>query len=115
MKKKRKSGAQRRQEWHGADRKMWQDFQPKLAAAGSLLEVRTLLRESPPPDAPGRGYYSDLRFFIDTFIVPDGSTGAERALYRKLVDKLDANGELKPGGRENSEKVLREARSPYMG
>lgn len=29
--------------------------------------------------------------------------------------ELDANGELKPGGRENSEKALREARSPYMG
>ncbi|MGB7922015.1 MAG: hypothetical protein WCF57_02090 [Pyrinomonadaceae bacterium] len=105
----RKTKAQRDHEWREAERREWETFRPKLDALQSYAEARQLVAEAPPPDAPGRRYYSNLGFFLQNFTVPMGSSYAERALYLQFIQRLDADGALKPGVRQQVEEALRHA------
>ena len=107
MARNRKTKAQRDHERREAERREWEIFRPKLDALQSYVEASQLVAEAPPPDAPGRGYYSNLGFFLQAFIVPMGSSYAERALYLQFIQRLDAAGSLKPGAGQQIEEVLR--------
>jgi len=48
-------------------------------------------------DHPGRKYYSNLGFFLSSFIPPDGANTEELTLYLALISRLDQAGNLKPG------------------
>lgn len=80
-----------------ANRHAWESFRSKLEALKSSAEARALVAEAPPPDSPGRHYYSNLGFFLQAFTVPLGSSYAEKALYRQFIRRIDGLGELKPG------------------
>lgn len=105
----RKTKAQRDYEWREAERREWEIFRPKLDALQSYDEAKRLVAEAPPPDTPGRRYYSNLGFFLQAFTVPMGSSHAERGLYLQFIQRLDAAGKLKPGARQQIEDALRHA------
>ena|SRR5215216_1218121 len=109
MAQNQKTKAQRDHEYKEAERREWEIFRPKLDAIQSPVEAWQLVAEAPPPDAPGRRYYSNLGFFLQAFTVPGGSSHAERALYLQFIQRLDAAGILKPGARQQIEQSLRHA------
>lgn len=103
----RKTKAQRDHEWADAESRVWDLFRPKLEAVQNFAGAQILAAETPPPNAPGRRFYSNLAFFLSSFGVPGGSSYAEKALYLQLIKRLDAGGGLKPGARQKIEKDLR--------
>lgn len=105
----RKTKAQRDQEHSDAERRVWEIFRPKLDEAQTLADALQLAAQTPPPDAPGRRYYSNLAFFLQCFGVPGGSSNAEKALYLQLIKRLDATGVLKAGACQKIEGDLRQA------
>ncbi|QIN84642.1 hypothetical protein GBA63_19785 [Rubrobacter tropicus] len=97
-----------RQEWEEADLRAWDEFSRRLEAAESMGDALALYASTPPPDSPGRRYYSNLGFFLQSFDVPGGSDYDERAMYLRFVKKLDDSGALKPGaGRKVRDKLRR--------
>jgi hypothetical protein len=80
-----------------ADRRAWEEFRPRLAALRTYAEAQRLLARAPPPDSPGRRYYSNLATFLQVFGVPAGASHAEKELYLQFVWRLDAAGTLTPG------------------
>ena len=90
MAHKRKTKAQRKQERDDADRRAWDVFRPRLEALETYVDAKLLMAEAPRPDAPGRRYYSNLAFFLQTLVVPADSTYEERALYLRFIQRLDA-------------------------
>jgi hypothetical protein len=112
MARKQKTKREREQEWANADRRAWEEFRPKLAALRSFVDAELLVTQSPPPDSPGRRYYSNLDFFLQDFTFPGGSSAAERSLYLQFVQRLDTAGALKPGAaQEVGERLRRTIRS----
>jgi hypothetical protein len=94
---KRKTQAEKRRDFEERQQKVWEDFEPKLAALQNLVDAELLLSQSPPVDRPGRRYYSNLSTFLMSFSFPNGAGIRERKLYIQLVERLDAAGDLKPG------------------
>ncbi len=80
MARNRKTKAQRDHEHHEAEQHVWDAFRPKLDALQSFPEALKLVAEASPPNAAGRRYYSNLGFFLQSFIVPAGSSYEEKAL-----------------------------------
>jgi hypothetical protein len=105
----RRTEADRRQEHEDAKARAWDSFSKKLGLVNSFGEAKALCGETPPPDAPGRTFYSNFAFFLGNFTIPNGSNRAERALYLALIVRLDAAGELKPGARQTIEEAFRRA------
>lgn len=103
----RKTKAQLDQERYEADRREWEIFRPKLEALQTYPEAELLVLETPPPDSPGRKYYSNLSFFIGSFSVPSGASYAEKALYLRFIQRLNASGALIPGTGQKVEETLR--------
>jgi hypothetical protein len=76
----------------------WEIFAAKLDGVKSLAAAKSLVFDSPPePDSPARSFYSNLRFFLQEFIVPSRAGREEREGYVLFIKRLDAAGELKPG------------------
>jgi hypothetical protein len=110
MARRRKTKDARDRERADADRHAWEQFHPRLAALTTYDEARLLVSETPPPDSPGRRYYSNLGFFLSGSMVPPlGSSYAEKALYLQFIQRLDAAGALKPGARQKVQEALRRA------
>jgi len=109
MARRRKTKSERHQERIEAEQRAWELFRPRLDALQSRADALKLLTEAPPPDSPGRKYYSNLGFFLQGFTPPGGSSYAEKALYVQLIQRMDKLGELKPGARETIEQALRHA------
>jgi len=65
----------------------------------NFVEAQLLVkRELPPVNAPGRKYYSNLIFFLNTFHTPgSASKKDELILYRNYIIRLHETGQLKPG------------------
>jgi|SRR5581483_9872854 len=95
-----------------AESRIWTDFAEKLSALTTFEEAKRLVASAPPPDAPGRRFYSNLGFFLQGFSVPDGSGTAERSFYLSFIRKLDEAGELKPGARAVIEAAFKTAKPP---
>lgn len=109
MSRSRKTKAERDHEHHEAERRAWEAFRPKLEALQSYPEARKLVAQAPPESAPGRGYYMNLGFFLQSFTIPLGSSYEEKALYLQFIQRLDARGGLKPGVGQQVEAALRRA------
>ncbi len=109
MARQRKTKREREDERYEADRRAWEVFLPKLAALQSFVEAEQLVPKAPPPDSPGRRYYSNLGFFLQAFNVPAGSNYDERTLYLQFIQRLDAAGALVPGVRQKIEEEFRRA------
>lgn len=109
MAKKRKTATQHRQEAYEADRRAWEIFQPKLAAVQSFNDALLLHAQAVPPDTPGRKYYSNFGFFLQTFAPPDGANLTELVEYLRLIAIFDSEGALKPEVRPQIEARLQEA------
>jgi hypothetical protein len=97
MKRRRKTEAERRQERADAEAGIWLVFSAKLRNVRSFVDAKILVSEGPPPAAPGQRFYSNLAFFLHSFVVPNGSNRVERGLYLQLIHRLDEAGELKQG------------------
>jgi hypothetical protein len=81
-----------------ARQSQWEVFAAKLDGVKTLAEAKSLVLDSPPePDSPARSFYSNLRFFLQEFIVPSRAGREEREGYVLFIKRLDAAGELKPG------------------
>lgn len=106
MMRRRKTKAEYEREFYEAKRRVWEIFRPQLESLYSYTEAHQLVDQAPPPDAPGRTYYSNLAFFLDSFSIPAGSDHIERKLYLQFIQRLDAAGELKPGARQKIEETL---------
>ena len=115
MARRRKTKVEQAVEWEQAERRIWNEFRPKLADLKSYSEGRALLKESPLPDRPGRRFYSNLDFFLTNFVVPAGSNEEERRLYLQFIQRLVAAGEINPGDGDKIEEVLRRAIAGCMG
>ena len=101
MAKARRTQADRDCERAAAEQRAWEEFLPKLAALQTFAEAQLLVDQAPPPDSPGRRYYSNLGFFLGAFTVPMGSNNTERSHYIVFIivfiNRLEAAGALKPG------------------
>lgn len=109
VKRHRKTKAEKHQERVNAEHMVWERFLPRLEALKTMEDAYQLVAEAPPPDAPGRRYYSNLGFFLQGFMPPMGSSYGEKGLYLQFIQRLDAARALKPGAREQVEKQLRDA------
>src|SRR5688572_848259 len=109
MVKRRKTAVERRRESENADHQAWQSFYPKLVATQTYIEAVRLLSESPIPDSPGRRYYSNLGFFLQSYAAPAGANGAELIEYRRLIRLFDAEGVLRKGALSQIEDALSDA------
>lgn len=109
MKRPRKTVAERRQERATAEARCWDEFRPKLEAAKTYADAIKLHSQAPPPDAPGRRFYSNLGFFLQGFTPPDGANLTERANYLRLIKNFDDEGLLKPGARQDVEEAFKRA------
>ena len=107
MARKRKTADEKRAEWAEAEHRVWVYFKEDLEAAAGFAEAQALTLKTPAQGAPGRGYYSNLAFFLREFAVPAGSNQKERTMYLNLVRRIDAARQLKPGVRERLERELR--------
>lgn len=95
MAKARRTQADREQV--AAEQRAWEEFLPKLTALQTIAEAKMLVAQAPPPDSPGRRYYSNLGFFLQAFSVPMGSNDTERSHYIVFINRLEAAGALNPG------------------
>jgi hypothetical protein len=86
-----------------------EDFLTRLDKVSTFVEAERLAIETPPQGSPGRKFYSNLAFFLQSFTVPAGSNYAERRSYLGLIQRLDAAGMLKPGVGKDVEQQLRQA------
>lgn len=109
MTRKRKTTAQRRQENREAERRAWETFRAKLAAVQSFNDVLKLYNEAVAPDTPGRKYYSNLGFFLQTFAPPNGANVMELWEYLRLITLFDAEGVLQEGACTVIEQSLQSA------
>ena len=91
---------QRRAEDAELDQQAWEDFLPKLAAAQTYRDALRLWDQARHESAPGRRYYSNLGFFLQSFAVPEGATSEEKQHYVRLIKQMDAEGWLKRGALE---------------
>jgi hypothetical protein len=101
--------AKREQGWTEADRRVWDQFRSRVEALTSFPEGHVLVGEAPPPDSPGRRYYSNFGFFLQEFTIPEGSSYAEKELYLRFIERLNDAGELKPGVGQKVQEELRRA------
>jgi hypothetical protein len=106
MARSRKTRADRERGRVEADCRAWEPFRPKLDAIQSYAEALKLVAETPPPDSPGRRYYSNLSFFLQAFTVPMGSSYAEKALYLQLIHRLNDADALEIGVGQKVEEEL---------
>jgi hypothetical protein len=108
MVRRRKTAAERRQESYEADRRAWELFYPRLTAVQSLNDAIALMGEVVPPDTPGRRFYSNLGFFLQTFSAPAGASLAELTEYARLINLFDAEGALRAGARAEVDQRLQD-------
>jgi hypothetical protein len=116
--RKRRTKADRDQQRAQAERRQWEEFVRGLQAVNTFVEAQLLVQSGPGVTQPGRGFYSNLGFFLMTFIPPLGSSYKEKSLYLELIQRIHAftPGILKAGVREKVEEDLRramEAQGPY--
>jgi hypothetical protein len=93
----RKTKAERNAEYERERRRHWEDFREKLRAAKSFLDAKILVAQAPREGSPGRAFYSNLGFFLGEFTMPGSASAEERQLYKELLRRMDADGNLKPG------------------
>lgn len=110
---RRRTEKDRRRDREEAERLAWERFRPRLEGVKDYVEAKTLTLEAPPPDAPGRRFYSNLAFFLGDFAVPHGSSDAEKGLYIGLMERMDAAGNLKAGVKDRVVSALRAAARGY--
>jgi hypothetical protein len=94
MAQRRKTKAERNQLQIEAEERAWKQFEPKLKALQSIEEAANLLSQEPRPDSPGRQYYSNLKFFLDTCSRPNNASSEENGIYIELLRKFHAAGKL---------------------
>lgn len=109
MAQRRKTKAERDQERYERDGRAWDLFRPQLEAIRSVADAKRVLAGMPLPDSPGRKYYTNLGWFMDTLSPPGNSSAEEKGLYIEMIIKMDEGGELKEGTREQIEMGLRKA------
>ena len=100
MSPRQKTTDQRRAEDAELDRQAWEEFLTSLAAAQTYMDALRLWDQAPRESAPGRRYYSNLGFFLQSFAVPEGASSEERQHYVRLIKRMDAEGWLKRGALE---------------
>jgi hypothetical protein len=61
------------------------------------------------PDSPGRRFFSNLGFFLQTYAPPAGASVSELTEYLRLIQLFDEEGTIKKGVRPEIEKGLIEA------
>ena len=105
----RKSDSQRRQKFTEAKHRVWEEFRPKLAVIQSYEDATILCSQGPPPDAPGREYYSNLSVFLQSHTIPGGSSYGEKALYLQFIQRFVDAGKLQPGEGEIVVNALKQA------
>ena len=106
MKRHSKTREEKAAEVAEAETICWKQFHPKLASLHDLSGARTLVFEAPFRDAPGRRYYTNLEFFLGSFMPPGGADATELSLYLKLIQQPAILEELLPEVREKAEKEL---------
>lgn len=75
----------------------WAEFSHELATLGSAEEARALIGNAPPPDSPGRPFYSNFaNFFGNNFVAPGGASADELILYIGFIERLVAAGQVRP-------------------
>lgn len=115
MARRRKSASERRQESYEADQRAWAAFYPRLAAAQSFKDALLLMADTVPPDTPGRRYYSNLAFFLQSYAPPAGANATELNEYLRLIRIFDSEGALKNGVRHEIEERLIAAIGQRLG
>jgi hypothetical protein len=106
MVKRRKTVSERRQASHEEDERSWRAFYSKLSAVQSHIDALRLLSEAPAPDSPGRRYYSNLGFFLQSYAAPAGASFVELNEYHRLIRLFDQEGMLKKGVLPEIEETL---------
>jgi len=110
--RRQRPGVDEKREREAAElRRLRSAFEAKLRATNTRAGVLALIAATPKPDAPGRSFHSNLAFLWQQWIVPAGADADELRLYRDLLRRLDAQGQLtflKPGVLERIARELDE-------
>jgi hypothetical protein len=85
MARRRKTQAEKRQEWEDKQDQWWESFEPKLAAVNSLSDAIALHKQAPGVNSPGRKFYSNLGFFLMNLSPPHGANRTELRHYLRIV------------------------------
>jgi hypothetical protein len=113
MAKRRRTDADRRRERAEADSRARDVFCSGLERAQSYADAKALAMRMPPPDAPGRRFYTSFAFFLEHFAVPGGADYDELQLYLGFIRRLRADAAsaavFKPGALQKAEDTLRAA------
>ena len=110
MTKRRKTADERRYEADEAAKRAYEEFRSQAADVRTLADARILVSHARNSD-PGRRYYSNLGFFLNTFAPPDGASLDELSLYLAMVRHFDASGDVKSGALVEIEAALQAAKS----
>ncbi len=92
-----------------ADSQAWGAFFLRLKAVKSFDDAWQLVNSTPPPGSGGREYYSNLGFFLQNNIPPNGASRVELEEYLRLIGCFDEQGILKTGARQSIEAALTQA------
>ncbi len=106
MARRRKTKSERESERWAKEQAIWQAFFPRLRACQSLTDAIVLVHEAVPEGRPGRKFYSNLGFFLNTFSAPDGASATELAAYIAIVERDPV---LRPDQKETAIGRLRSA------
>lgn len=90
-----------------ADKREWETFAAALEKANTFADAKVLTTRTPQEGRPGRHFYSNLAFFLQDFTVPGSADVAEKALYIRLMKRMDESGSLKPGVMDGVVNALR--------
>jgi hypothetical protein len=88
MSSRRKTKREKSLERGAAEHRCWTSFKQDVEAAQNYIDVFQILQQSPPPDAPGRKFYTNLDVFLKYSKVPAESNNEERYMYLNLIRRL---------------------------
>jgi hypothetical protein len=81
---------ERRAEYDAKAAVVWREFSQRLSVASCVADVAKLIAAAPPPDSPGRSYFTNLQFFTmnSSFALPGNADENEAALYVGLLERF---------------------------
>jgi hypothetical protein len=100
---------ERRAEQNRLRHDVWSEFSDQLRRAETLEDALRLYASAVKPDTPGRSYYSNFGFFLQTFAPPAGASVYELQQYLRLLRCFDNQGIVKGGAMANLVPVLERA------
>jgi hypothetical protein len=74
----------------------WEKFVIAVDKVNNFAAAQAVAANTPREHEPGRHFYSNFAFFLESFFVPDNADFTEKTLYIRLIQRMRASGNVKP-------------------